>query len=95
MGTVYEGLGAHVGAVVDRKNAEYGNSINDTAAFLTALFPQGIPVDAYNDVGLLVRLFDKMKRIANGNQGEENAWKDLVGYALLGYECSRREAKEV
>jgi len=91
---LYEKLGARVGAVVDLKNKEYGDSINDTNNFLQILFPAGIPVDAYQEIGLIIRIFDKIKRIANGNLGEENAWKDLAGYALLGYECSRREVKE-
>jgi len=91
---LYEQLGARVGAVVDKKNLEYGDSINDTDGFLRVLFPCGIPIRAYKDVGLLVRIFDKMKRVAYGNLGEENAWKDLVGYALLGYECSRREVEK-
>ena len=28
-------------------------------------------------------MYDKMKRIANGNQGDENAWNDIAGYAIL------------
>lgn len=83
-GMKYRLLAESVGDVVDRKNVQYGDAINDVEVFLKLLYPGGIPVERFRDVGLLVRMYDKMKRIASGNQGEENAWQDLCGYALLG-----------
>jgi hypothetical protein len=50
---------------------------------LRLLFPDGIKPAQYNDLGVIVRVWDKLKRIANGNQGEENAWQDIAGYAIL------------
>ena len=32
---------------------------------------------------MIVRIWDKLKRIANGNKGEENAWQDIAGYGIL------------
>jgi hypothetical protein len=79
----YTRTGREIGQLVDKKNAQYGDAINVTGDFLKLLFPNGIQPENYNNVAVLVRVFDKMKRIANGNQGEENAWRDICGYGLL------------
>lgn len=70
-----------LGALVEEKNEQYGDAINDTGSFLKLLFPDGIPVEYYNDIGVLVRVFDKMKRISNGHT--EDSWKDIAGYGIL------------
>lgn len=72
-----------IAKIVSEKNQQYGDAINDTQAFLELLFPRGIKCEQYKDIGTLVRIYDKLKRIANGNQGNENAWDDIQGYALL------------
>lgn len=79
----YERIGKEIGKLVDVKNAQYGDAINNTKEFLQILFPDGIKPEQYGEVGLLVRVFDKMKRIANGNRGGENAWNDIAGYGIL------------
>jgi hypothetical protein len=79
----YTRIAKEIGQLVDKKNAQYGDAINVTGDFLKLLFPNGIQPENYNNVAVLVRVFDKMKRIANGNQGEENAWRDICGYGLL------------
>lgn len=79
----YENIGTRIGALVDVKNKQYGKAVNGVEDFLKTLYPNGITPDQYKDLGVLVRMFDKMKRIANGNQGEENAWQDIAGYAIL------------
>lgn len=80
----YEEKARQIGRIVDVKNQQYGNSINDTEGFLKLLYPKGIPIEEYRNLGLLVRIWDKLKRIANGNKGDEDAWADLTGYGLLG-----------
>lgn len=94
----YEEIGREIGALVDEKNKAYGNSINCVHRFLEALWPDGIPVEQYKNVGLFVRDFDKMKRIANGivDAFGENPREDLVGYDILGVGMDRDEkaAKE-
>jgi hypothetical protein len=80
----FEEVGRSIGALVAEKNAAYGDAVNATAEYLRWLFPDGIPVDRYRDVGLLVRIGDKLKRIANGDRGEESAYGDIAGYGILG-----------
>ena len=79
----YEEIGKHIGALVDTKNKQYGDAFSKTGDFLEILYPTGIEVEDYDNVLALVRIFDKMMRIANGNQGDENAWNDLAGYGIL------------
>lgn len=80
----YEQKGREIGALVDRKQREYGDSWGKAAAILQTLYPDGIRPDQYHDVLGIARVIDKLSRIANGNQGEENAWQDIGGYGLLG-----------
>lgn len=80
----YEKKGREIGALVDQKQKEYGDSWGKAAAILRALYPDGIKPDQYHDVLGVARVIDKLSRISNGNQGEENAWADLAGYGLLG-----------
>lgn len=80
----FEALGQRIGALVDTKNRQYGDSTNKTGQILAILYPDGVAPEQYHDMMLITRILDKLNRIANGNQGEENAWSDLAGYSLLG-----------
>lgn len=80
----FESLGQRIGALVDTKNRQYGDSTNKTGQILAILYPDGIKPEQYHDMMLITRILDKLNRIANGNQGEENAFQDLAGYSLLG-----------
>ena len=81
----YESLGKEVGALVDRKQKEYGDSFGRSFSILETLFPDGIRVEQYRDVLLIVRIIDKLFRIATRASGdEENPAKDIAGYGLLG-----------
>lgn len=91
----YESLGASVGRLVAAKQAAYGNSFSKSGAILRALYPEGIAPEQYDDVLALTRMIDKFFRIANGNQGGEDAWQDLAGYSLLGMARGKRDAEPV
>jgi len=79
-------LGAEIGELVDHKSASYSNGQADSCQvagdMLYLLFPDGVEPEQYGDMLLLVRIIDKMIRVANGNEGDESAWKDIAGYAL-------------
>ena len=83
MPNTFESLGQRIGALVDVKNRQYGDSTNKTGQILAILYPDGVAPEQYHDMMLITRILDKLNRIANGNQGEENAFQDLVGYGLL------------
>lgn len=74
-----------IGKLVQEKNNAYGNSFEQAGEFLKLLFPNGIPVSSYTDMLCIVRIFDKLKRIAtHKNAYNESPYKDLDGYAILG-----------
>lgn len=85
----YQELAKEIGDLVTEKQKSYGNSFDQAGDFLKLLYPDGIPVDAYTDALCIVRIFDKLKRLGNAsnlpvNEGKVDAWKDIVGYGLLG-----------
>lgn len=85
----YTDLAEKIGKLVDDKNTAYGNSFELAGDFLKLLYPNGIPVSAYTDALCIVRIFDKLKRLSNANnlpanEGKVDAWKDIIGYGLLG-----------
>ena len=81
----YQQLGTAIGGLVDRKNTAYGSSFSKSADFLRLLWPDGVPVDRYADMQLLVRIFDKQMRIATDRDAlGESPYADIAGYGLLG-----------
>ena len=80
----YESMAREIGALVDRKQKEYGDSFHRCEAIIRTLWPNGIPPEAYTDALAVVRVIDKLFRIAHGKQGDENPWRDIAGYGLLG-----------
>lgn len=80
----YELIGANIGALVDRKQAAYGDSFHASVPILTALYPDGIPVSQYPNALAIVRVVDKLKRIATDNDPMgESPWADIAGYGIL------------
>jgi hypothetical protein len=79
----YEKLAQEVGKLVDVKNKSYGNSFGEAGEFLKILYPDGIKPDQYTDLLCVVRIFDKLKRIATKKDafGEE-PMKDLLGILI-------------
>ena len=82
----YEALGQDVGVLVDRKNREYGDAFHKTGEILRILYPGGVKPEQYDDMLAVVRVLDKLFRVAHGKQGDEDPWKDIAGYGLLGME---------
>jgi hypothetical protein len=81
----YKELGAELGNLVDEKNKAYGSSFAVCGDFLKLIYPTGIKSEQYTDALLLVRIFDKMMRIANKKDAfGENPFGDIAGYGLLG-----------
>ena len=81
----YEKAGQEIGALVDEKQKQYGDMISAMGPLLLILYPNGIKPEQYNDLAIIVRMLDKIGRLTRGNgKGDEDAWKDLAGYGLLG-----------
>jgi hypothetical protein len=78
-------IALEMGDLVAEKNAAYGNAFVDAGEFLRLLYPKGITPYEYGDALLLVRIFDKCKRIATRKDAfGESPYRDIAGYGLLG-----------
>ncbi len=81
----YEALGRAIGALVDTKQAAYGDSFGKSGDVMRVLYPNGIAVEQMDDALALVRILDKMFRIATNRDAlGESPYRDVAGYALLG-----------
>ena len=73
------------------KNEKYGDAVRKTIDILYALYPDGIQPYQYADLLLLVRVLDKLVRIASytperRGKDDESPWADIRGYGILGEE---------
>lgn len=84
VGHRFADLGLEIGKIVDIKNMQYGDSTRKSGEILAILYPNGVKPDQYRDMLLMVRIIDKLFRVANGNQGDEDAYSDIAGYGILG-----------
>jgi len=85
----YEILALAIGRLTDEKSKQYGDSAERAEKIMKVLYPNGVPVEAFKNALLIVRMCDKLCRIATqdtaGVDGAgEDAWKDMAGYSLIG-----------
>ena len=81
----YEQLAQEIGKLVDEKNAAYGSSFSEAHKVLSVLYPNGIKPEQYTDALAIIRVVDKLFRIATKKDAfGESPWKDIAGYAILG-----------
>jgi hypothetical protein len=81
----YEKIAKEVGKLVSEKQKAYGNSFGKTGDFLKLLYPQGIKPKQYDDALAIVRIFDKLMRIATKKDAfGESPYRDIIGYGILG-----------
>lgn len=77
-------IAADVAATVEQKQAAYGDSFGKAGEVLAILYPRGIPVEAYGDALAIVRVLDKLFRVATDRDAlGESPWRDIAGYSLL------------
>lgn len=74
-----------LGSLVEEKNKAYGSAFSESSKILKILYPDGIEPDQYTDLLLTTRILDKLFRIATNKEAfNEEPWKDIAGYGLLG-----------
>lgn len=85
-------LGRQLGELCEEKNRAYGDSFAQTGDFLKLLYPDGITPAQYDDALCIVRIFDKLTRIATDKDAfGESPYNDIVGYGLLGSVMSKNK----
>jgi hypothetical protein len=91
---LYEHLGTEIGQLVDEKQKAYGDSFNRAGDIMRSLYPNGISPDQYDDALAIIRIVDKLFRVAtHGGKDpmKESPGKDIAGYGLL---MARRHERE-
>lgn len=87
-------IGTEIGNLVDQKNAAYGSSFAECHKILSVLYPNGIKPEQYTDALGIIRVIDKLFRIATAKDAfGESPWKDIAGYAILGVANADKEKK--
>jgi len=82
---IFSILGEEVGKLVYEKRLAYGDSFGRSGECLRQMFPEGIKPSQYDDLLTIARILDKLFRLANDPSAfDENPYRDIVGYALLG-----------
>lgn len=80
-------LAADIAATVAEKNAAYGDSFARSGEVMAVLYPNGIAPGQMADALAVVRVVDKLFRIATDRDAlGESPWRDIAGYALLAVE---------
>lgn len=81
----YEIIGQNVGKLVAEKNAKYGDSFHRSGDVLRILYPNGIKPDQFDDALCVVRIVDKLFRVATDRDAlGESPYRDIAGYGILG-----------
>lgn len=87
----FENIGKNIGKLVDEKNAAYGSSFAEAHKILAVLYPDGIKPEQYTDALAIIRVIDKLFRIATAKDAfGESPWKDIAGYGILGVHNSEK-----
>lgn len=88
--TRYHMQAKQIADLVTKKQQAYGNSFGTAGAAMRLLYPNGISPEQLDDALTLVRIWDKMMRIATAKDAfGENPYADIMGYALLAVERGR------
>jgi hypothetical protein len=88
--SAFEQIAEEMGKLVAMKNAAYGDAWARSGHFLKLLYPDGVKPEQYTDMLLLVRIFDKMMRIATDKDAfGESPFRDIIGYGILGSVATR------
>jgi hypothetical protein len=91
--TDYEQVASEIANLVIEKQLQYGNSFQLSYDVMKVLYPNGMNVDQMKDALVIIRILDKLFRIASGNLGSEDAFSDIVGYGLLAVVRNKRDQK--
>lgn len=84
-GDTFRAIASKVGETCAAKNAAYGDSFARSGEVLRIMFPEGIRPDQFDDALGVVRVVDKLFRIATDRDAlGEDPWIDVAGYGVLG-----------
>jgi hypothetical protein len=80
----YYDVAANMAKLVNEKQAAYGDSFGKAGEIMRVLYPEGIKAEQMDDALTIVRVIDKLFRVATKKDAfGESPWKDVMGYAML------------
>lgn len=80
----FRDVGTAIGDLVASKQAAYGDSFGRSGAVMKVLYPEGVKHEQLEDALTIVRVLDKLFRIATDRDAfGEDPWRDIAGYAIL------------
>ncbi len=83
-GPDYIALATQIGELVTAKQEQYGRSFESAPKILALLYPDGVQPEHYGTLLAVVRILDKLKRVATQHPSDtEDHWRDIMGYSLL------------
>ena len=78
---------------LSKKQKCYGDSFGHAGQIMKILYPDGVKPEQLESALTMIRVIDKLFRIANGDQGDESAWSDICGYSILELRKNARETR--
>jgi hypothetical protein len=92
---MFVAAGELVGRLVSEKNKAHGDSFARSEEILRVLYPAGVVPAEYRDLLAVVRVVDKLFRVATRkNAFGESPWKDIAGYGVLGLVADERGSRD-
>ncbi len=86
----FHSIAKEIADLVESKQAAYGNSFGSSGDVLRILYPLGIKSEQYDDMLCIVRIIDKLFRIATDKHAMgESPYRDICGYGLLGTKANQ------
>ena len=80
----YEKLGSEVGRLVAEKQVAYGDSFGKSGGGMRILYPDGIGLDQLEDALVVIRIIDKLCRVATDRDTlGKNPFRDIGGNSRL------------
>lgn len=80
----YNALALEISNLLTEKQQAYGDSFGRSNKILEVLYPEGVKVEDYRNMLTIVRIIDKLFRIATDKDAfGEDPFKDVAGYAIL------------
>lgn len=96
MKTIFEETAERIGKLVAEKNVAYGSSFAEAHKILQILYPNGISTEQFTDALAIIRVIDKLFRIATKKDAfGESPWQDIAGYGILGTVKAQNECKQM
>lgn len=77
-------LACKITSLVSQKQKQYGDSFGKMGPIMAILYPNGIGPDQVDESLTVVRILDKLFRVAtNADPTGEDPYQDIAGYCLL------------